>query len=209
MKRLFDILFSLFLLLVLSPLILTIAIICKCASSGPVFFRQKRLGLNCKEFNIIKFRTMIVGAEQMEGGIFNQASDNRVTRFGNFLRKTSLDELPQLINILKGEMSFVGPRPPVTYELGKVEEFSEQIMQRFTVRPGVTGLAQISGRNELCWDEKIKYNLKYISNYKRYGIFYDFYIILMTIVKVVKMEGSYENFDNIEKDKKKIEGNRS
>ena len=122
MTRCFDILFSLLLLVVLSPILL-LCLLVACTSKGPVFFRQARLGLNCKPFNIIKFRTMVVGAEQMEGGIFNQANDKRVTGVGNFLRKTSLDELPQLINILKGDMAFVGPRPPVTYELGKIENF--------------------------------------------------------------------------------------
>lgn len=204
-KRIFDIFFSIILLLILTPVFFLIILINGIFSKGPIFFRQERLGLNCQVFKIIKFRSMVVGAEKMEEGLFNQVNDRRVTKFGSFLRKTSLDELPQLINILKGEMSFVGPRPPVTYELGKVENFSEEIKQVFTVKPGVTGLAQVSGRNELCWDDKIKYNLYYIDTFKRYGVFYDFYIIFLTVIKVFKMDGSYEHSHNVEKDKKRLD----
>lgn len=204
MKRFFDIFFSLIGLTLVLPLSLLIAIAIKIDSSGPIFFFQKRIGINGKVFNIIKFRTMVVNAENMEGGIFNTANDPRVTKIGNFLRNSSLDEIPQFINILRGDMSFVGPRPPVTYELGDYEGWDADLKKSFSVKPGVTGLAQVSGRNELNWDEKTKLNLEYIEKYRSYGLIFDIKIILLTIVKVLKNEGSHELSDNIEADKKRM-----
>ncbi|MEZ8644886.1 sugar transferase [Vibrio cyclitrophicus] len=204
MKRFFDIFFSLIGLTLVFPILLVIAIAIKIDSSGPIFFFQKRIGINGKVFNIIKFRTMVVNAENMEGGIFNTANDPRVTKIGNFLRNSSLDEIPQFINILRGDMSFVGPRPPVTYELGNYEGWDADLKKSFSVKPGVTGLAQVSGRNELNWDEKTKLNLEYIEKYSSYGLLFDIKIILLTIVKVLKNEGSHELSDNVEADKKRI-----
>ncbi|MGR5153873.1 sugar transferase [Photobacterium swingsii] len=204
MKRFFDIFFSLIGLTLVLPLLLVIAIAIKIDSSGPIFFLQKRIGINGKVFSIIKFRTMVVNAENMEGGIFNTANDPRVTKTGNFLRNSSLDEIPQFINILRGDMSFVGPRPPVTYELGDYEGWDADLKKSFSVKPGVTGLAQVSGRNELNWDEKTKLNLEYIEKYRSYGLLFDIKIILLTIVKVLKNEGSHELSDNIEADKKRM-----
>ncbi|MEZ8481627.1 UDP-phosphate galactose phosphotransferase [Vibrio splendidus] len=204
MKRFFDIFFSLIGLTLVLPILLVIAIAIKIDSSGPIFFFQKRIGINGKVFSIIKFRTMVVNAENMEGGIFNTANDPRVTKTGNFLRNSSLDEIPQFINILIGDMSFVGPRPPVTYELGDYEGWDAGLKKSFSVKPGVTGLAQVSGRNELNWDEKTKLNLEYIEKYRSYGLLFDIKIILLTIVKVLKNEGSHELSDNIEADKKRM-----
>ncbi|EAP95059.1 MULTISPECIES: sugar transferase [Vibrio] len=204
MKRFFDIFFSLIGLTLVLPILLVIAIAIKIDSSGPIFFFQKRIGINGKVFSIIKFRTMVVNAENMEGGIFNTANDPRVTKTGNFLRNSSLDEIPQFINILRGDMSFVGPRPPVTYELGDYEGWDADLKKSFSVKPGVTGLAQVSGRNELNWDEKTKLNLEYIEKYRSYGLLFDIKIILLTIVKVLKNEGSHELSDNIEADKKRM-----
>ncbi|NAZ70720.1 sugar transferase [Vibrio toranzoniae] len=204
MKRFFDIFFSLIGLTLVFPILLVVAIAIKIDSSGPIFFFQKRIGINGKVFSIIKFRTMVVNAENMEGGIFNTANDPRVTKTGNFLRNSSLDEIPQFINILRGDMSFVGPRPPVTYELGDYEGWDADLKKSFSVKPGVTGLAQVSGRNELNWDEKTKLNLEYIEKYRSYGLFFDIKIILLTIVKVLKNEGSHELSDNIEVDKKRM-----
>lgn len=203
-KRVFDIFFSLLGFFLALPLFVIIAVAIKVDSSGPIFFIQKRLGINGKVFGIIKFRTMIVNAENMAGGIFNTVNDPRVTRVGNFLRNTSLDEIPQFINIIKGDMSFVGPRPPVTYELGDYEAWDDDLKHSFSVKPGVTGLAQVSGRNELNWDEKTKLNLEYIEKYRSYGLLFDIKIILLTIVKVLKNEGSHELSDNIEADKKRM-----
>lgn len=204
MKRFFDIFFSLIGLTLVLPILLVIAIAIKIDSSGPIFFFQKRIGINGKVFSIIKFRTMVVNAENMEGGIFNTVNDPRVTKTGNFLRNSSLDEIPQFINILRGDMSFVGPRPPVTYELGDYEGWDADLKKSFSVKPGVTGLAQVSGRNELNWDEKTKLNLEYIEKYRSYGLLFDIKIILLTIVKVLKNEGSHELSDNIEADKKRM-----
>lgn len=191
-KRILDFTISLSLLALLLPLMLIIALAIKMDSKGPVFFKQGRLGKNGKVFSIYKFRTMIENAENIGTGLFNYEDDFRVTRVGKFLRLTSLDELPQLYNILIGDMSFVGPRPPVTYELGKYEELTDEQKKRFIIQPGITGLAQISGRNELSWDDKIKFDNIYIEQLKSFGFTIDLKIILFTIYKVLKMEGTYE-----------------
>ena len=140
-KRCFDILISLFALLLLAPLFVVVAVLIKFDSPGPVFYKQARLGKNGIQFWMYKFRSMIVDAEKKGAGLFNYENDPRVTRIGSFLRKTSLDELPQLINVLKGDMAIVGPRPPVTYELGDYETLNSRYKKRFSVLPGITGLA--------------------------------------------------------------------
>jgi len=203
-KRLFDIIFSLIFLVVFSPLYLILSMFIKFDSRGPIFFTQSRLGKNKVVFKIIKFRTMIVGAEEMQQGIFNEEDDPRVTKIGNFLRRYSLDEIPQMFNVLIGNMSIVGPRPAVTYELGNLDDLSEEFESRFTVKPGITGLAQISGRNELSWDEKINFDNKYINQLCAKGLIIDIKIIYATIWKVFLAEGSYEKRDNISKDLKRI-----
>ncbi len=201
LKRLFDIIFGFLGLLLSLPIFIVISCAIKLESKGKVFFKQGRLGLNGCEFKIYKFRSMVENAEKIGTGLFNFKDDPRVTKVGNFLRKTSLDEIPQFINIIKGDMSFVGPRPPVTYELGRYEDFDEELKKRFKMKPGVTGLAQVNGRNEISWDDKIKFDLKYIEGYRKYGILLDFVILFKTIIKVIRMEGSYENEDNAMKDK--------
>jgi len=203
-KRLFDIIFSLIFLVLFSPLYLILSMFIKFDSRGPIFFTQSRLGKNKVVFKIIKFRTMIVGAEEMQQGIFNEEDDPRVTKIGNFLRRYSLDEIPQMFNVLIGNMSIVGPRPAVTYELGNLDDLSEEFESRFTVKPGITGLAQISGRNELSWDEKINFDNKYINQLCAKGLIIDIKIIYATIWKVFLAEGSYEKRDNISKDLKRI-----
>lgn len=194
-KRIFDILLSGVMLILLVPIMAIIALVIKLDSSGPVIFKQQRVGKHGKEFTIFKFRTMIVNAEKMGTGLDSFANDSRVTKIGKFLRKTSLDELPQLFNILIGDMSFVGPRPPVTYHPYKYEEYPPIPKRRFEVKPGVTGYAQINGRNELSWDEKFKFDLYYIENM---SFWFDLKILVMTFFKVLKMEGSYD----IEQNKK-------
>jgi lipopolysaccharide/colanic/teichoic acid biosynthesis glycosyltransferase len=204
-KKLFDIAFSILGILITSPILLLISLAIIIDSKGSIIFKQYRLGKYGKEFYMFKFRSMVENAETMGTGLFNYEDDPRVTRVGQFLRKTSLDELPQLFNILKGEMSFVGPRPPVTYELGNYNEFSDKLKKRFIVKPGVTGFAQIAGRNELSWDEKIKFDIEYIKKYQKWGILIDIKIILLTIVKVLRMEGSYELMENARKDADRID----
>jgi lipopolysaccharide/colanic/teichoic acid biosynthesis glycosyltransferase len=191
-KRLFDYCASLVLLVLLLPLLLIIALGIKMDSRGPVLFKQKRLSKNGKMFTIYKFRSMINNAEIIGTGLFNYQNDFRVTRIGRFLRKTSIDELPQLINIIKGDLSVVGPRPPVSYELGSYEKLSPIFKRRFDVLPGVTGLAQISGRNELPWDIKVAYDNQYIDLFGKYGLGLDMWIIAKTIHKVFFMEDIYE-----------------
>ncbi|MEM7949072.1 sugar transferase [Morganella morganii] len=203
-KRTFGIIFSLIGIIICSPVFIIVPILIKIDSPGPVFFKQARIGKDGKIFYIYKFRSMVVNAENMENGLFNTKDDPRITRLGNFLRNSSLDEVPQFINIMKGDMSFVGPRPPVTYELGSYDSWNEELKKSFSVKPGVTGLAQVSGRNELNWDQKTVFNLRYIENQKKYGLLYDIKIILLTIYKVIKNEGSHELEDNVEQDRKRI-----
>jgi len=184
-KRLLDIAFSFVLLLFLSPLFLFISVIIKLDSKGPVFFKQERLGLNSKLFNIYKFRSMCVGAEQMGTGQYSFEGDPRVTKVGKVLRATSLDELPQLINILKGDMSFIGPRPPLTYHPWELSEYTDEQLRMFEVRPGITGWAQVNGRKEVEWNERIRLNVWYVDNC---SLFLDLKIFFLTIFKVVKNE---------------------
>jgi len=205
LKRIMDLSISIFLLVILFPIFIIISLLIKIDSRGPIFFKQKRLGLNGKVFLIYKFRSMVENAEFMGTGLFNLKDDPRVTKIGKILRNYSLDELPQLINVIKGELSLVGPRPPVEYELGKYENFDERLKHRFTVKPGITGLAQIKGRNQLSWDEKIFYDLQYIDKFNKLGILIDILILIQTIFKVFKREGIYEDYKNILKDSNKID----
>ncbi|WP_296115195.1 sugar transferase [uncultured Anaerococcus sp.] len=165
-KVFLDFIISIVSLTVFSPILLIIAIAIKLDSKGPVFFKQKRLGLYGHNFYIYKFRTMIVNAEKIGDGLsIKNENDNRITKVGKFLRKTSLDELPQLINLLKKEMSLIGPRPPVVYHPYKgYENYPDWTKGRFEVRPGITGLAQIKVRNSATWEERIKYDNDYVEN---------------------------------------------
>lgn len=188
-KRILDFILSLIALIILSPVYLIIAIAIKIDSKGPVFFLQERLGKDGKVFKIIKFRTMVVNAEHMGDGLkVKSEKDNRITKIGKILRKTSLDELPQFINVLKGEMSIVGPRPPVTYHPYKYEDYSNEQKKRFCVRPGITGLSQVRVRNSATWDDRIKIDLEYVSKIR---FCKDLKIIFQTIIKTTKKESIY------------------
>lgn len=191
-KRFFDVIFSLFGLIIISPILLILAIIIKLTSKGPVIFKQERLGVNGKVFKMYKFRSMVMNAEHMGTGLFNYENDPRVTAIGKIMRKTSLDELPQLLNVLKGDMSFVGPRPAVTYELGDFETLNRRYKKRFTVVPGITGLAQVCGRNNISWDEKVNYDNQYIDEFKIKGVWLDFVIIVKTFINVFGSKDIYE-----------------
>jgi len=194
LKRFLDILFIIISLPFLIPLYILVAIAVKLDSEGPVIFKQERLGRNGKVFKIFKFRTMVDKAESMGSGINTFDGDPRITRVGSFLRKTSLDEIPQLINVLIGDMSLVGPRPPVPYHPRKYKEYSKEQAKRFTVRPGITGYAQVIGRNALVWDERILLDIDYV---ERQGFILDMKILFLTVISVVKR-------DNIHSDRGKI-----
>ena len=144
-----------------SPILLILAIAIKLDSKGPVVFKQQRIGKKGKVFNIYKFRSMCVGAENTGSGVYSDKNDARVTKIGKLLRASSMDELPQLFNILKGDMSFIGPRPPLTYHPWKIEEYSEEQLHMFDVRPGITGWAQINGRKAVSYT--------HLDVYKRQG----------------------------------------
>lgn len=196
-KRIIDLVLSVVGLIVLSPLFLIIAICIKLDSEGPVFFLQERAGFKGKPFMIYKFRSMVNNAVNMGAGYYTGENDPRITRVGRFLRNTSLDEIPQLINIIKGEMSIIGPRPTLMYQVKEYDDFQKR---RLLMKPGITGLAQVNGRNSLTWPERIKYDVKYVDNY---SLWLDIKIFFKTIIVVFKKEGVYsgkENFKINQKD---------
>lgn len=192
LKRLMDIVLSLILLIVTSPITILAAIAIKIESEGPVFYKQERMGMNGKIFKIIKFRTMIKDAEKQTGPVWSKKDDPRVTKVGRFLRKVRIDEIPQAINILKGDMSFVGPRPERPYF---VEQLSKEIplyKRRLKVRPGLTGWAQVKHKYDETIDDvkiKLRYDLFYIENM---SLRLDFKIILRTIFVVLFGKGHYD-----------------
>ena len=181
-KRFFDILFSFLILLILSPVLLIVAIAIKIDSKGPVIFKQKRIGRKGKVFNIYKFRSMCVNAEHTGSGVYSGKDDARVTRVGKFLRATSIDELPQAVNILKGDMSFIGPRPPLTYHPWPIEEYTDEQKKMFDVRPGITGWAQVNGRKGVEWHDRIKLSVWYVEHLT---MWLDIKIFFLTFFKVL------------------------
>lgn len=181
-KRFLDVTASFLGLVLLSPLLLAVSILIKIDSRGPVIFRQKRIGRNGKVFEIYKFRSMCVGAEKTGSGVYSEKGDARVTKIGKILRATSIDELPQLLNILKGEMSFVGPRPPLTYHPWKYEEYTDFQKRMFEVRPGITGWAQVNGRKDVEWHKRIELNIWYVDHM---SLLLDIKIMFMTAFKVL------------------------
>lgn len=192
LKRGMDIVACSLAVILLTPVWIVIAIAVKCDSKGPVLFKQARLTKNGKTFMMYKFRSMVVNAESMGAGLFNYENDPRVTKVGRFLRNTSLDELPQLFNVIKGDISLVGPRPCVTYELGDFDTLNKKYKKRFEVRGGITGLAQVKGRNENSWDEKVTYDNMYIDLFKKQGVWLDIKILFLTVAKVFKKQDIYE-----------------
>lgn len=184
LKRIFDILFSLAIIVILSPVLLTITILIKITSKGPVLFKQERVGQHKKSFRIYKFRSMIQNAEKLGAGYYMDGEDDpRITKLGKILRKTSLDELPELFNVLKGEMSFVGPRPTLKYQVDKYSEFQKR---RLEYPPGITGWAQINGRNEIPWSKRIELDVWYIDNH---SFWLDIKILLLTLPTVLSSRG--------------------
>ena len=182
-KRFCDFTVSLVALIVLSPLFAVVAIAIKLDSKGPVIFKQERLGFGGNVFLIYKFRSMCVGAEQTGTGQYSFEGDPRVTKVGRFLRATRIDELPQLLNVLKGEMSIVGFRPPLTYHPWPIEEYTKYQKRMFLVKPGITGWAQVNGRKEVEWHERIRLNVYYVENM---SLLLDIRIVFMTFINVLK-----------------------
>ena len=194
-KRIFDIVAATCGIVLLSPLMIIIAVLIKTEDHGPIFYKQVRVGKNGKTFKMYKFRSMFVNADKMlaelkeqndvEGPMFKMKEDPRVTKIGHFIRKHSLDELPQFFNVIKGDMSLVGPRPPLPSE---VAEYSDYDKQRLYVIPGCTGLWQATERNEVGFNEMVQLDIQYI---KRASFIFDLWIIWKTVEIIVKPNGSY------------------
>ena len=193
LKSFFDYYFSLMVLIAISPVLLLIALSIKIEDGGAIFFKQERVGLNGRRFKVFKFRTMVENAEELksslagmneqEGPVFKIKSDPRVTKVGKFLRETSLDELPQFINVLKGEMSVVGPRPPIPAE---VEQYQRWQLRRLSMKPGITCIWQVSGRNDVKFDEWMKMDMDYIDHWSFTN---DLKLIVQTVMVVFKRSG--------------------
>lgn len=185
LRRALDLLIAGTLLILTAPIVAIAALAVVRESPGGAIYRQGRVGLRGHEFEVIKLRTMVSGAEHMGAGLAVDAGDARITRVGNFLRRTSIDELPNLINVLRGEMAIVGPRPTVA---SQVEQYSDRQLGRLAVRPGITGLAQVSGRASLPWSERIEIDLTYIEGRT---LIRDLKIILATGATVFGGSGMY------------------
>ena len=194
-KRIFDFMAAICGVIILSPVMLVIAILIKVEDHGPVFYKQVRVGKNGKKFKMYKFRSMFVNADKMlsklkeqndvEGSMFKMKDDPRITKVGHFIRKHSLDELPQFLNVIKGDMSLVGPRPPLPSE---VAEYSDYDKQRLYVTPGCTGLWQATERNEVGFSEMVQLDIQYI---QRASFMFDLWIIWKTVEIIIKPNGSY------------------
>lgn len=194
-KRVLDVVGAFVLLLVLSPVLAVLALAVGMTSRGPVIFRQERIGMHGRPFTVLKFRTMRVGAEAEKpllrrrhravGPLFKLVDDPRVTRVGRHLRRHSLDELPQLVNVLRGEMSLVGPRPALPEE---VAGYAEGVRRRLDVRPGLTGLWQVSGRSDLDWEQSVGLDLRYV---EQASMFMDLRILVLTVPAVLFGRGAY------------------
>ena len=180
-KRFFDITFAFIGVVIAAVPMAVIALLIKADSKGDVVFRQKRIGKDGKVFEIYKFRSMCVGAEQTGSGVYSGKNDARVTKIGKILRATSLDEIPQLFNVLKGDMSFIGPRPPLTYHPWPIEEYTEEQFKMFGARPGISGWAQVNGRKAVEWNKRIELNVWYVENI---SLALDLKIFFLTIFKV-------------------------
>lgn len=194
-KRVMDIVLSIIGIILLSPIYIMLILAIRIDSKGPAIFKQVRVGRNGENFTIYKFRTMIPNAEKkreleidpnnLDGFVFQSKSDNRITKVGSFLRKTSLDEIPQLFNVLLGNMSLVGPRPEIP---DVVKYYNDNFRQRLLVTPGITGLAQISGRGEIELGKTIYYDLMYI---KKFSAWFDIKILFKTVFSVLNKDGAF------------------
>lgn len=181
-KRIIDLLIAVPVLLIAAIPMAIIAAAVKLDSPGPALFKQDRLGKDGKVFKMLKFRSMCVGAEKTGSGVYSGKGDSRVTRVGKIIRATSLDELPQLLNVLRGDMSLLGPRPPLTYHPWPIEDYTEEQRHMFDVRPGFSGWAQVHGRKNVEWHHRIELNVWYV-RHVRFSL--DVKIFFMTIFKVI------------------------
>ena len=181
-KRIIDLAIAIPVLIVGAIPMVVIAVAVKLDSPGPILFKQDRIGKDGKVFKMLKFRSMCVGAEKTGSGVYSGKGDSRVTRVGRIIRATSLDELPQLINVIRGDMSLLGPRPPLTYHPWPIEEYTEEQLHMFDVRPGFSGWAQINGRKDVEWRHRIELNVWYV-RHVRFSL--DVKIFFLTIFKVL------------------------
>lgn len=181
-KRILDLIIAIPVFIVSFIPMIIIGIAVKLDSPGPVLFKQERIGKDGKIFSMLKFRSMCVGAEKTGTGVYSGKGDARVTKVGKIIRATSLDELPQLINVLRGDMSLLGPRPPLTYHPWTIEEYTEEQLHMFDVRPGFSGWAQVHGRKDVEWNHRIELNVWYVKHV-RFSL--DLQIFFMTIFKVL------------------------
>lgn len=181
-KRILDLIIAVPVLIVAGIPMLLVALAIKLDSPGPVLFKQDRLGKDGKVFQMLKFRSMCVGAEHTGSGVYSGKGDARVTRVGKFIRATSIDELPQLLNVLAADMTLIGPRPPLTYHPWPIDEYTEEQRHMFDVRPGFSGWAQVHGRKDVEWHHRIELNVWYV-RHCRFSL--DVKIFFMTIFKVL------------------------
>ena len=191
-QRIRDLSIVVIILPVFVPLFLLVVLLSFMLHKNNIFFSQKRLGFDQRKFNLYKFRSMIVNAQGKGSGLYSFGDDKRITPFGKILRRTSLDELPQLLNVIKGEMSFVGPRPAVVGELEEESGMPPNVADRFKVKPGLTGWAQIHGRDNLSWQQKIVYDLEYVSFSPVKRLLVDIYIIMYTPLYLLNFNATYE-----------------
>lgn len=180
-KRAMDLFLSFVILLLLWPLMLIVALAVRLESKGPAVFKQTRLGKNGKEFTLYKFRSMVQNAEHTGSGVYSEKGDARVTKVGRFIRATSIDELPQVFNIIKGDMSFIGPRPPLTYHPWPFSDYTDEQKRMFEIRPGITGWAQVNGRKLVEWNKRIELSVWYVDHC---SFLLDCKIFFMTLFKV-------------------------
>ncbi len=180
LKRILDLTSATIGFIVLLPLMVIVWIIIKLESRGSAIFKQTRLGRDGRPFTMYKFRSMVVGAEK--GGVYSQKGDSRVTRVGRIIRATSIDELPQLLNVIRGDMSVIGPRPVLTYHPYKWGEYPAIGLERFKVRPGITGWAQVNGRKTVDWDRRFEFDSEYVS---KLSLGLDIKILFLTFFKVL------------------------
>ncbi len=196
-KRGLDLLISVLAFVILSPLLLLTALAVYLESGGPVIFKQDRIGYKGKVFRMYKFRSMVLNAEHTGSGVYSEEGDERVTKAGRVLRALSIDELPQLLNIIKGDMSLIGPRPPLTYHPWTIDKYTKEQLHMFDIRPGITGWAQINGRKAVEWHKRIELNSWYVDHV---SFLLDCKILLMTFFKVLSRADNVNKGATVNKD---------